>query len=51
MMEYKVIRVRDAESLQARLNEEGARGWRVVCVALGPRGYLHAVMEKQSVVS
>lgn len=48
MMEYKVIKVKDSETLQAKLNQEGNQGWRLVSVAMGPRGYLHAIMEKQA---
>lgn len=48
--EYKVLEAKNIDMFREQLAEEGARGWRVVSMAVGPRGYFYAVMEKRAAV-
>lgn len=47
-MEYKVLEAKNVETFREKVIQEGAQGWRVISMALGPRGYFYVVMEKQA---
>jgi hypothetical protein len=46
--EYKVIEAKKLEIFRQEVIHEGERGWRVISMAVGPRGYFYAVMEKKT---
>ena len=47
-IEYKVVESRSIEAFREQVVQEGAQGWRVISMAVGPHGYFYAVMEKQT---
>jgi len=47
-IEYKVLEAKNIETFREQLAQEGAQGWRVVSMAVGPHGYFYAVIEKKS---
>lgn len=47
-IEHKVVESKNIEAFREQLVQEGAQGWRVISMAVGPHGYFYAVMERKA---
>lgn len=47
-VEYEVLQARNIEMFREKVIQEGAQGWRVISMTIGPRGFFYAVMEKKA---
>jgi hypothetical protein len=47
-IEYKVIEAKNLETFRQEVIRDGAQGWQVISMAVGPHGYFYAVMEKKT---
>jgi hypothetical protein len=47
-IEYEVLEAKNIETFREQLAQQGAKGWRLISMAVGPHGYFYAVMEKRS---
>lgn len=48
-LEYKVLEAKNIEAFRQMVSQEGAGGWQLISMTVGPHGYFYAVMEKKSV--
>ena len=47
-IEYKVIEAKNLETFRQEVIRDGAQGWQVISMAVGPHGYFYEVMEKKT---